>query len=126
MIMQTSLRCLSGAVFCLLVLSLSSSNLPAQTQGEITGVIRDTSGAVVPGATITVTNPATNFTRTAVSNEAGVYNFPALQPGKYNLKVEMTGFRTVSRNDVELQVQQSARLDFAMEVGSVSEIIEVS
>src|SRR4029453_5306012 len=52
--------------------------------------------------------------------------FPSLQPGKYNLKVEMTGFRTVTRNDVELQVQQSARLDFAMEVGAVSKIIEVS
>ena len=49
--MQTSLRCLSGAVLCLLVLSLSPSNLPAQTHGEITGVIRDASGAVVPGAT---------------------------------------------------------------------------
>ncbi len=124
--MQISSRGLPSALFCLLVLSLSVSNLPAQTQGEITGVIRDASGGVIPGATVTVINPATNFTRTAVSNEAGVYNFPSLQPGKYNLKVEMSGFRTVTRNDVELQVQQSARLDFAMEVGAVSEIIEVS
>jgi Carboxypeptidase regulatory-like domain len=124
--MQISSRCLSSALLSLLVFSLSAFNLPAQTLGEITGVIRDASGGVIPGATVTVINPATNFTRTAVSNEAGVYNFPSLQPGKYNLKVEMSGFRTVTRNDVELQVQQSARLDFGMEVGSVSEIIEVS
>ena len=60
--MQISSRGLPGALFCLLVLSLSVSNLPAQTQGEITGVIRDASGGVIPGATVTVTNPATNFT----------------------------------------------------------------
>lgn len=99
--------------------------LLAQTQGEITGIVRDSSGAVVPGATVSVTNPATNFTRTALSNEAGVYNFPLLPPGKYNIKVEMPGFRTVTRNDVELQVQQSARLDFTVEVGAVTEVVEV-
>src|SRR5437773_9682905 len=97
----------------------------AQTLGEITGVVRDSSGAVVPGATVTVTNPATNASRTAISNEAGVYNFPALQPGMYNMKVEIGGFRTLTRNDVELQVQQTARIDFALQVGAVSGAVEV-
>src|SRR3989454_7652218 len=109
----------------LFVLLLGTVSVLAQTQAVISGVIRDGSGAVIPGATITVTNPATNFVRSAVSNEAGVYSFPALQPGGYNIKVELPGFRTITGN-VELQVQQSARQDFTLQVGQVSETVEVS
>src|SRR2546427_8287928 len=98
----------------------------AQTQAGISGVIHDASGAVIPGAMITVTNPATNFARSVISNEAGVYNFPGLQPGRYSIRVELPGFRTITQNDIELQVQQSARLDFTLQVGQVSETIEVS
>ena len=67
------------ALLCLLLLGL----LPAfaQTQASMSGVIHDPSGAVIPGVSVTVTNPATNFVRTAISNEAGVYNFPVLQSG---------------------------------------------
>src|SRR5881296_3200750 len=98
----------------------------AQTQASISGVIHDPTGAVIPGVTVTVTNPATNFVRTAISNEAGVYNFPSLQPGRYNIKVELPGFRTITQNDVELQIQQSARLDFTLQVGEISQTVEVS
>src|SRR5262249_31919897 len=63
----------------------------AQTQADISGVIRDASGAVIPGAMITVTNQATNAARSVISNEAGVYDFPGLQPGLYSIKVELTG-----------------------------------
>src|SRR3989441_3114029 len=98
----------------------------AQTQASISGVVHDPTGAVIPGVTVTVTNPATNFVRTAISNEAGVYNFPSLQPGRYSIRVELPGFRTITQNDIELQVQQSARLDFTLQVGQVSETIEVS
>lgn len=97
----------------------------AQTAGEITGVIRDASGAVIPGATVTARNPATNALRTAVSNNAGVYSFPALQPGTYVLKVELQGFRTISR-DVALQVQQTARIDFTLAVGELEETVLVA
>src|SRR5207245_5526703 len=83
-------------------------------------------GAGIPGVTITVTNPATNFSRSAISNEAGVYNLPGLQPGKYNIKVELPGFRTITQNDVDLQVQQSARLDFVLQVGELNQTVEVS
>src|SRR5216117_2104007 len=97
----------------------------AQTQASISGVIHDPTGAVIPGVTVTVTNPATNFVRTAISNEAGVYNFPSLQPGRYNIKVELPGFRTITQNDVELQVQFAARIDFALQVGDVSQTVQV-
>src|SRR5437867_1910852 len=104
------------------------SGLPAlaQTQASISGVIHDPSGAVIPGVTITITNPATNSVRSAISNEAGVYNLPGLQPGRYNIKVELPGFRTITQNDVELQIQQSARLDFTLQVGELSQTVEVS
>ncbi len=115
-------RCFWSGV-CILVLSV----LPAvaQTQAGISGVIHDPTGAVIPGVMVTVTNPATNFYRSAISNEAGVYNFPVLQPGKYNIKVELPGFRTITQNDVELQVQQSARIDFTLQVGEVSQTVQV-
>src|SRR6266571_6925701 len=116
-------RCL-WSLLCILVLSVSPAL--AQTDGSISGVIRDASGAVIPGATVTVTNPATNQVRSAISNEAGVYNFPVLQPGRYNIKVELPGFRTITQNDLELQVQQSARLDFTLQVGEISQTVEVS
>jgi len=104
---------------------LSVSPALAQADGSISGVIRDASGAVIPGAMVTVTNPATNQVRSAISNEAGVYNFPVLQPGKYNIKVELPGFRTITQNDVELQVQFAARIDFTLQVGDVSQTVEV-
>src|SRR5436309_1768040 len=116
-------RCL-WSLLCILVLSVSPAL--AQADGSISGVIRDASGAVIPGAMVTVTNPATNQVRSAISNEAGVYNFPVLQPGKYNIKVELPGFRTITQNDVELHVQQSARIDFTLQVGEVSQTVEVS
>src|SRR5437899_5058084 len=104
---------------------LSVVSAVAQTQASSRGVIHDPTGAVIPGVTVTVTNPATNQVRSAISNESGVYNFPVLQPGKYNIKVELPGFRTITQNGVELQVQQSARLDFTLQVGDVSQTVEV-
>src|SRR5258708_11718245 len=97
----------------------------AQTFGAISGDTRDASGAVVTGATVTAVNVATNAARSVTTNEAGDYSFPSLPPGTYSVKVEKSGFKTVIRNQIELQVQQSARVDFEMQVGQVSESIEV-
>lgn len=109
----------------LIVLIAASPALP-QTLGEITGEVRDSSGAVVAGANVTATNPATSVSRSAVTNDAGVYAFPALQPGLWDVKVESRGFRGAVRNGVELQVQQTARIDFNLQVGEVTEVVEVS
>ncbi len=94
--------------------------------GDITGTTSDPSGAVIAGAQITVTNPATNFQRTATSNESGVYSVPSLPPGVYSIRVEMKGFKSDVRKEVELQVGQVARLDFTLEVGNVSDVVEVT
>ena len=92
----------------------------AQTFAEVTGEVRDPSGALIAGARVTLTNTATNAIREAVANESGIYSFPLVQPGVYNLRVEKEGFRSVTRTSIELQVQQSARLDIEMTVGQVS------
>ncbi len=114
-----------GLLVIVLGLTLIQSSF-AQTFGEITGVVTDTSGAVVAGATVTVTNTQTNATRTAVTNSVGNYSFPALQPGVYSVKVEIQGFQPEIRSAVELQVQQVARLDFQLSVGAVSTAVEVT
>src|SRR5216683_2250982 len=93
----------------------------AQTFGGITGVVTDSSAAVVVGAAITLTNPQTNFRRTTTSNEAGNYNLPNLPPGLYNIRAEHQGFQSEVRNSIELQVQQTARIDFRLNVGTVTE-----
>lgn len=109
----------------LLVLLAPTPCLLAQTFGEITGEIRDSSGAVVPGATVTVTSEGTGAARSATTNQAGAYTFPSLPPGTYDLKVEVQGFETESKRGIELQVQQTARIDFDLQIGNVSQNVEV-
>lgn len=115
---------LVGILFVLLGLAIAG--LQAQTLGEITGQVSDTTGAMIAGATVTVTNEDTNAVRTVVTNTSGAYGAPSLNPGKYTVKAESAGFQTVVRSGIELQVQQTARIDFDMQVGQVSEVIEVS
>jgi hypothetical protein len=97
-----------------------------QTFGQITGIVADTTGGVLIGASVTVTNTQIGLTRTDQANSAGIYVFPNLLPGAYNVRVEMEGFRSGARNGVELQVQQTVRLDFSLEVGSVTETVETT
>src|SRR3989442_1290142 len=100
-----------------LLLILSAVVVSAQTGGEITGQVTDPSGAVAPNAQVTATNTATNVARSTTSNNAGVYSFPNLLPGGYSVKVVALGFTTITKTNIELQVQQTARVDFTLEVG---------
>ena len=118
--MKTALGCLL-VLFC-----LAGFGLSGQTLGEIAGLVTDASGAVVSGATVTMTNTGTAAVREAKTNEFGLFSFPALTPGLYNAKVSATGFKTTIRNGVLLEVQQNLRLDFELTVGQVTESIEVS
>lgn len=101
-------------------------SLHTQTLGTFTGEVKDASGAAVADATVTVRNTATNGLRNASTNAEGLYTIPALVPGTYDVKAEKTGFKNATRTGVELQVQQTARVDFGLEIGQVSETIEVS
>ena len=98
----------------------------AQTGGQITGEVRDPTGAFVPNASVTVTNTATGVARTTTTNAAGIYSFPDLTPGTYDAKVVVSGFGTIVKANIELQVQQTARVDFTLAVGQSTQTIEVS
>ncbi|MDQ2945994.1 MAG: carboxypeptidase-like regulatory domain-containing protein [Acidobacteriota bacterium] len=98
----------------------------AQTVGEITGEVKDPSGADIANAPVTATNTATNVGRSTATNNAGVYSFPDLAPGTYQVKVAAPGFDTVIKTNIELQVQQTARIDFTLSVGQTTQTIEVS
>ena len=88
----------------LLLSTLAGSSLLAQNFGEITGSITDASGSVMPGAVITVVSRATNQVRSAVANDAGIYSFPSLVPGLYDIRAEKPGFKLGVRRDIELEV----------------------
>jgi hypothetical protein len=122
--MRKSLHLILFFTFALLL--PSAAKVSAQTSGEITGLVTDSSGAAVTGATATVTNKATSATRKVVTNSEGLYSFPSLTPGVYELKVEQAGFKTARLDNITLEVQQTARLDVKMEVGQVGETVTVT
>src|SRR5271168_3403201 len=109
-----------GAVLALSIPSFS------QTVGQVTGLVTDPNGSVIVGATVTITNSETNVSRTATTNGAGNYAFPALLPDVYSVKAEMRGFKGEVREGVELQVEQIARIDFHLQVGAAIQTVEVS
>src|SRR5438309_5102366 len=107
------------------VLTLSSLPSLAQTMGEVTGRVTDPSGAAVPSADVVVTNSSTNVSRKAVSNDTGDYTFPSLPPGVYKVRIEHQGFKATETSDVQVQVQQTVRMDFTMQVGQLTQSVLV-
>ena len=114
--------------FVLIFLALGLTSVPVLGQGfsSLQGTVTDPSGAVVPGATIQITNVATQATLTTQSNEVGGYVFPQVPPGTYNLKATAEGLVAVSIPNVELRVNQPTTVNVQFtEVGAVTEIISV-
>src|SRR5687767_13752699 len=97
----------------------------SQNFGQITGRVSDASGGVLPGASVTVTNPQTGVAVTEQANTAGIYVFPNLLPGTYSVRVELQGFQSAVRNGVELQTQQTVRQDFTLGIGTLAETVEI-
>jgi hypothetical protein len=116
-------RRFAGTLAVLLTLvSVVSAQTPS---GEISGLATDSSGSVIPGVRITLTNVATNAVRLAQTNEAGVYVFPAIPPGTYTLKAELEGFSTVERSNIQVQVGSAYRLPFTLEIGQLTDVVQV-
>jgi outer membrane receptor protein involved in Fe transport len=97
----------------------------AQATGQISGQVTDASGGAMPGVTIEATNVATGAVRTAVSGTDGGYTLPLMQPGDYNVKASLEGFRSAVREGVRVTVTETARAVFELEVGSLSETVTV-
>ena len=110
-----------------LLVVLSTNQLAAQGFfGSITGQITDQSGAVVPNATIKVTNVATGVTTTWKTNSAGVYVASSLNPGIYTVEAEAQGFRTAEVNKVLLEVNSRPKVDLRLSVGQANQVVEVT
>src|SRR5262245_11320243 len=97
-----------------------------QSLSGVSGKVTDPSGAVIPGVSVTVTNLATGVSRTAISNETGVYNVTQLQPGTYAIKAELPGFKVKQINNVPFPVNESVVVDIPLEVGATTEVVEVT
>ena len=98
----------------------------AQTgTAALVGDVTDTQKQVIPGASITLSNIGTGASQTTVSDERGTYRFGSVQPGRYNIRVELSGFKTAVIERVELQVDSIARQNIALEVGGITETVSV-
>ena len=101
---------------------------PATAQsvtGTILGEVKDSSGAVIPGATVTLVNPGTGFSRTVVSDTSGEYSALFLPTGTYTVTAEMTGFSKVSMANVHLGVDQRIKVDLKLDLGAMTETVEI-
>jgi hypothetical protein len=112
----------------ILALFCSVGSRPANAQvlyGSVVGTVADQSDAVVPNAAVTITNKETGLTRSATTDEGGRYSFVNVLPGRYDVKVVVTGFRTMTQNALEVNPNTVGRADFKMEVGQLTEAISV-
>src|SRR5581483_4810925 len=106
------------------LLALLAAGLAQAPTGIISGTITDESGAVVPGANVTINNKATSVARTIKTNSDGIYGAPALEAGEYTVRVEVQGFRTAVRG-ATVQVGATTTADIRMEVGQSTEVVSV-
>src|SRR5690348_12755311 len=109
-----------SAVAAALVLNAAQARAQVGA-GEITGFITDPAGGAVPGATITITDAATNRRRVVTSTADGVYLAASLSPATYRIDVELQGFRPIRREGVTLSSGEKIRIDFDLSVGDVRE-----
>src|SRR5262245_51100692 len=113
-------------VLCACVTVAAVSSAFAQQRGSILGRVFDPDGLPLPGATITVTQASTGFTRTAVTAENGAYSVPNLEPGTYAVTVEMPGFANVTRSDLLLTAGLNINRDMKMQVAGLNEEVVVT
>src|SRR5215813_8437014 len=111
------------AALCFLV--GCSTTIWAQGTAQISGTAKDQTGAVLPGVEITATQTSTGIARTAVTNETGSYVLPNLPIGPYKLEATLPGFRTFVQTGINLEVNASPAINVTLEVGQVSEQVEV-
>ncbi len=113
-------------LLCLSTLMLATCLVGQETTASINGTITDASGAVVPKAQVTVTNPSTGFVRDTITGSAGDYTITFLAPGTYAMKVQAKGFATVQQKDINLQVGRTVTINQTLKPGGASEVVEVT
>jgi hypothetical protein len=112
---------------CLVLAGIFGARLSAQTTfGNITGTVTDASGGALEGAQVTLTNQETGAKLTQTTGSDGLYQFSNLLPGRYRIDVEKPGFKRTTQPDVVVQVQQTSNINLTMQVGDVSQTVEVT
>jgi hypothetical protein len=111
--------------FVVLILLMAGCSVYAQ-DAQISGFVKDPSGSVVVNASLTTTNVDTGAERKSSTNESGLYSIPLLPPGKYNMVVQASGFQTQRREGIILEVAQSVRIDYSLEVGTTQQAVTVT
>jgi hypothetical protein len=115
------------AIWALFGVVLFTAKTYAQSSyATVSGFVQDSSQAFIPGVTVTATNTQTGVAATAVTNESGTYTIPSLLPGTYRLSAELPGFKTQVINEVQLGQSASARYNFTLQVGAVTDSVEVT
>ncbi len=118
---------MSRILICLSLALASTLTSAAQTStSQISGTVSDSSGAVVPAATVILTNEATGVTQRQQTTEAGVYAFPSIPVGTYMVKVEAAGFKTLERKGNIVQVNTPLIVNVSLEIGTAAETVQVS
>src|SRR5262245_61816414 len=114
-------------IVCLFALALFAVPAFAQEQsGSIQGTIKDAQGGVLPGVTVEAKNQATGAVQSTVTNESGIYRFPALAPGRYEVTANLTGFAAGKNSNVDLQLGQVSTINLTMAVAGVTESVQVT
>lgn len=112
-----------GAVITAILFAIFAISISGQEfRGTITGTVTDPNGAIVPGAKVTIKNVETNIATTVTTNDSGAYTVPSLVPGMYSISVSNDGFKTSSRENVQIRVDDRLTIDFKMEIGTSAEV----
>src|SRR5215213_10210143 len=117
---------ISSTVLVITFLLLPNIAFGQAGTSTVTGIVSDPNGNVVAGASVTLTNPGTNTSRSTTTNDVGKYSFEFVQPGDYRVEVEAKGFKKSVLNDVHALVAQSSSADVKLELGQLTETITVS
>src|SRR5437867_12101576 len=114
------MRSVVGIVAAGLLLFMIATESSAQVSASIGGTVSDATGALIPGVEVTATNVNTGITVTQLTNEAGAYQMPSLQPGTYRLKASLPGFQTATPENIQFSQGQQVRFNFTLQVGTVA------
>src|SRR5262245_365111 len=120
--MKVQLRSVGGL---LLLVLLCASAIAQTSRGTLTGIVTDSTNAVVAAATVRLTDTATGVTRQTTTNAAGIYRFDAVDLGTYNLSVQAKGFATQSQTGIAIVAAHTLNIDISLRVGASTETVTV-
>jgi hypothetical protein len=119
------MRSLARSWLCLLLVAFAVPAAAQQFTGGVRGAVRDANG-VIPGVTVTLTNEGTNISRETVTNDVGQYNFPAVAPGNYTLRAQVSGYKRYESKGLTVGTQQFLTIDVTLDVGAIEESVTVT